>query len=177
MTSWGKTPRLLIAACVLALGLCLVLILAQRWPAPPEKVRLNTASGQKDALMPGQGAAQGLQGIVPLITPMQGERIPINHASKEELMTLPGIDDIALHDPHDGQILKAHRLIDQIIALAAVPIPGAAAAAATGGHRQHQYHCQGQSCKSFQLSHVLNLLVRSLYLARGQRNSAAMLSV
>ena len=42
----------------------------------------------------------------------------------------PGIDDIALHDAHDGQVLKAHRLIDQIIALAAVPIPGAAAAAA-----------------------------------------------
>lgn len=91
MTSWGKTPRLLMAACVLALGLCLALILAQRWPAPPEKVILNTASGQKDALMPGQGAAKGLQGLVPLVTPMQGERIPINHASKEELMTLPGI--------------------------------------------------------------------------------------
>lgn len=102
MNTWGKVSRWLMAACVLVLGLCLALVAVQLWPAPPETVVLK---GVSDAArpMPGQGVQEGYiaKGIAPAST-AQGNRVHINTATKEELMTLPGIG------PHlAGQIIKA----------------------------------------------------------------------
>lgn len=94
MTHWGRGAKGLLAACALVLTACIVLIGLQAWPRPPEVLSLTgAAEEQGNAGNPLDGTAAFTSGLPRGEGLANPARIPVNTATKEELMTLPGIGE------------------------------------------------------------------------------------
>lgn len=94
MTHWGRGAKGLLAACALVLTACIVLIGLQAWPQPPEVLSLTGAAeelGNTGNLL--EGTAAFTSGLPRAEEAANPARIPVNTATKEELMTLPGIGE------------------------------------------------------------------------------------